>query len=737
MAKKRRVNLSVDPNIAPGGARQLSNIHPDAKKYLWTGKILHVDPETMCCSIIMNSGSNEFHDVPLPAAGGGGPRSWSGIIPEPGTKVVVGWYKVGGRGHKPAILEVLSSGVYPAREYEPFASVDPEEAASVLDLYPELADDPHYTWEPIRLKMRKAYPGDYLASSSSGTDLILDRDFTVTNRAGNEFKLRDADQTAVLQTINEFTSNAAGYYRRGLIKRNAYSFLQDLYPLDDATFSKAPYDIDPIDFYNQKLPADSPAFEILSRFGLIKDDGSRNFSPEDAISDYPYVVTPDGQRINYVTTEGYTESFSDWPYAYVEDRKELRHVSNGVLNVTEEGDGFQIDLEREVFIEDVHGTVVGNDFTTEDGRKTYKKVVKMKVFTTPLQGDVSPAPEFEPLSGFNDQQYLNSQALARLYRVQSPDNTNQYAFGINKEGRVFLHVPASQKGLPDDVGKSIDANILGLFKAVIGKDPNTQLSADIVLTGGLNLSVGRGPSGNSIELNLAGPVSRTVTGINSTDNSPAESLIVEGSASKTVSGNDFTYARGNIVRVSGASDATEADSISQSAGVGGYKLQVTGDLGINVLGKTQENYAQLKTTNLALGVTKTSLAGVDSNTVLAGSITRTVVAGTGITDTVTAGNMDLVVATGNMNLSVAAGSLNITNAAGSLAINAAAGPVTVSSSATVTINSGVSTIINTPTTKIGASVAGNAVAGIPGPPSPHLDFITGFPILGVPTVVIG
>lgn len=734
---RRRVNLPVDPNIAPGGARTMSTTHPDAKKYLWTGKILHVDPETMCCSISLSTGSNEFHDVPLPAPGGGGPRSWSGVIPEPGTKVIVGWYKVGSRGHKPVIIEVLTSGVFPAREYEPFASVDPEQAAEALELYPELEDDPHYNWEPIRLKLRKAYSGDFLASSSGGADILLDRDFTSSNRSGNEFKLRDSDQTAILQTINEFTSNAAGYYRRGLIKRNAYTFLQDLFPLTDETIGKAPYDIGEDVLFAQKVPTDSPAFGILREFGLITEDGTRTFDIQDGVVEFPYVVTSDGQRINYVTASDFTEGFDASGFAYVEDRKELRHISNGIMPVTEEGDGFQIDLDKEVFIEDVHGTVVGNDFTTIDGRKTYKKITRMRLFTDPLQGEVSPAPVFEPLDTLEDLKYIDSQALARLYRIQAPNNSNQYAFGINKEGRVFLHVPASQTGTIDDKGKSIDANIQGLLKAVIGKDPNTELSADLVLVGGLNLTIGRGPSGNSINLTLDGPVSRTITNINSAENTPAESLTVDGSCSKTVSGNDFTYVRGNIVRKSGASDTSEASSITHNAGTGGYKLMSAGDLGITVLGQAQENYAQLKYTKLTLGTIKQSVSGIDSNTMLAGSITRTVVAGTGITDTVTAGNMDLTVATGNMNLSVAAGTLNISNASGSLSINAAAGPITLNSSITTTINSGVSTVINTPTTKIGVSVSGNAVAGIPGPPIPHLDYITGIPILGIPTVVIG
>ncbi len=75
------IHMSPD-HKAIGGARAFSNDGPDAHKYLWAGHILHVDVETMVCSIRLDSGEGERHDVPLPAPGGSGPRSWSGSIPE-------------------------------------------------------------------------------------------------------------------------------------------------------------------------------------------------------------------------------------------------------------------------------------------------------------------------------------------------------------------------------------------------------------------------------------------------------------------------------------------------------------------------------------------------------------------------------------------------------------------------------------------------------------------------------
>lgn len=733
-SKKGQTHPSPDPKFL-GGARDFSTSHANAKKYLWAGHIIHVDTETMVCSVSLGTG--ERHDIPLPAAGGAGPRSWAGVIPEPGSKVIVGWKQFSTRGHSPYIVEIITSGVFPAREFEPWASMSPSDAAAALEAEPSLEDDPHYNFKPIRLKLKKAYPGDFLAQSSGGADLVLDKDATLTNRAGNEFKIRDADQTSVLQTLNEFTSNAAGYYRRGLIKRNAMSFLQDLFPLSDLTDVDAPYDVSQSDLFSQKVPTDSPAFSILRGFGLITSDGTRVFGADQGYKEYPYVVNPDGQRTNYVVQGENDKGFADVQLCYVEDRKEIRHVSNGVMSVTEEGDGFQIDIEKEVFIEDVHGTVVGNDFQSDAGRPLYKRIMSMKVFADPDQGAPSDGPIFEAVDMVDQFSVVDDVALARLYRIQSPTSSNQYAFGVTKEGKVLLHVPMTKVGGPQKAGKSVDANIVGLVKAVIGKDPNTQLSADLKLQGGLNVEVGRGPGSASIDMILHGPVRKQIVNDDDSGNTPAEDVSVGGSSSTRISGSSLYYVNGSSVKISGSLDATEADSISHNAGSGGYKFLSAGDVGRTTLGKTVEQYGQLHTSTYALGCVKQTLAGVDSNTVLSGSITRTVVAGAGIADSVTTGNLVSSVVTGNMLMSVATGNMSATVGAGNLSITAASGALTLSSSTSVSVNAGVNASINSPLTKIGALVVGNAVAGVPGPPSPHIDYVVGIPILGIPTVTIG
>lgn len=721
--KPNKLILTPDPK-KPGGTKEYGTDAKDAKSYLWAGTIIHVDTETMVCSVRLDSGQGERHDIPLPAAGGGGPRSWAGIIPEPGTKVVLGWKKFGHRSFVPYITEFLTVGTYSAREYEPFSTVIPSEAKAALAEYPDLIDDPHVNLNVLRLKSRKGYSGDFVASSSDGSDFILDRDVYFTNRAGNEFRLRDSDQTTVLQTRNEFVSNAAGYYRRGLIKRNAFNFLPDLYPLDS---KGKPATI---------IAKTHPAYNILLQFGLIKADGTQNFPNDPNNLLYPYMVMPDGQRISYITHGEQDQNFVDVPYGYIEDRTELRHISDGIMPVTEEGDGFQIDPPFPVFIEDVKGTVIGNDFQSDAGRPLYKRILTMRLFNNPDQATPSDGPIFEPVDLVTRLGIADDVALARLFRIVSPNGSNEYAFGVTKEGKVLIHVPKTKVGDPNEKGKSVDLNVAGLIKAIVGVDENSgNKSLDIKLQGGVSLDIGRMTDGTSIRLNLKGKITKIHNGNDAVGITNEE--IYGGSTHRSVSASHLHVIGGNHIENVGAEKVVQAFSSALNAGLGGMKNNCVGDAVLTILGKTQEQYGKLHTSTYALGKNKKSISGVDSTTVLAGSITRTVIAGAGISDTVTAGGIKQTIGVGNFSTTVGAGNLTATVGAGNLALTASAGAASLTSSLVTTITAGMVAAINAPVVKIGVIVIGTAVAGVPGPPTVYLDPITGLPALGLPNITIG
>lgn len=707
----------ADPNL--GSSARVSGLDAkDAHQYLWSGRIVSIDYETMVCTVRYDTGTGQRDDVPIPSSGGSGPRSWAGIIPEVGSKVILGWSKVGSRGYEPHIIQFMTPGVFSSREFELFSSIDPDLREAALAQDPTLEDDPDFGMNPVRLKLRKAYPGDFLASASGGADLLLDRDVLLTNRAGTEIRLRDADQTAILQTLNYFENSAAGYIKRGLITRNAFNLLPDL-GFDD-TFGI---------FARETNPT---AFDLLVSYGILKPDGTKNFPPE--LDDlYPYMVTPDGIRQSFIHHGETDKNWISVQDCYIEDRIELRHTSNGVMDVTDVGDGFQMD-RFDPFITDVKGTVVGNNPYSEEGRSLYKQILTMSLFDH--QENVWNSgikPKFTSVDtltrGTNDADTL---ALARLFTIKCPSNSNSFTFGITKEGRTFLYVPASTG---NDRGKSIDVYTSGKVRCAFGADPNDGVSLDMSCSGGMKLDLGRDIKGNSIDVRFNGMVSTTYVGNDS--NGLARKTTVGGSDYEAISASKFKSVNGTDAEIIGGNKIIEAQAISFNAGFGGIKLKSSGDVDDTILGKRVYKIAQLQQENYALGRTSFTLLGAQSSTVLAGSDTRTVVAGN-ISDSVGTGNMSLFVGAGNLSLGVGAGNASFTTGAGAITMATALGAATVASTALTTITSAAIAQIIAPLMRLGAIPTSAAVLGIPGPPGvPMLDYITGLPLIGSANIQTG
>lgn len=736
-----------------------STANSENKKLLWVGRISHVDAENMRCSVNMVTSPTVFHNVIIPAPGGAGPRSFAGLLPERGSMVVIGWTKYGEEIEKPVIVDYIMGGVYPARNYNTVSTMGLDQLQAALEEMPELEYDPEIFTEPIRVKFKKVYGGDFLAQSSRGADLTLDRDVHLVNRSGNEVRLRDSDQTLLVNVVNEYVSNAAGYYHRGLIKRSALSFQQELYPIVEATDVDEPWDIPDSYYYSRKIPSDpndpdySPAYKTLYNFGLIDAAGSKTFSQSQGIEEYPYVVLPDGIHTNYVYQGDPSEAWTAASDMYVEDRRELRHTSKGIMAVTEETDGMNIDLDPESqagverYIEDVHGTVVGNDFTNS-GRAYYKRVMYMRLFSRDQKTPIQSGPTYGYFgTDVNDQKIVDDQALARLYKIQSPTTSNQYVFGINKQGKVYLHIPAMSRGKDDERGTSVDANILGAVKAIIGKSPTTGLSMDLSLEGGLTTRIGRGagprtndgknPGTDSWNAEFQGPVRWTFKGDQGTQN-PSATLVIQtlGSESKATSGSSTEIIGSSKITVCGGQNVTEAESLVTSGGTGGIKSKSIGPAGYTFLGNCDYNHGKSVSISMATGRTATTVAGTDSTTVLAGDLTSKVVAGNYSNDVLT-GAISTKVVTGNMTMSCITGNMSATVGAGNLSLSCTGGPVSMTSGAATTITSAGTQSFAAPITKIGLITAGFAVVGIPGPPIPARDYITGLPLIGVGTVTVG
>jgi hypothetical protein len=360
----------------------------------------------------------------------------------------------------------------------------------------------------------------------------------------------------------------------------------------------------------------------------------------------------------------------------------------------------------------------------------------MTVFKNLEQGAPSDGPTFEAVDTVQDLNIMDDIGLARLFRVISPTSSNQYAFGVSKEGRVFVHIPKSRVGTPDMKGKSVDLNIQGLVKAIIGADSNSRnTSLDLKLVGGLNIDIGRNEAGNSIEVTLHGGVLRRIMN-NPSSNAPAFQDQIGGSSLRTISATDMAIVGGNSIEEIGGDKSIVATSVLNNAGAGGYKVTSAGDWGMTILGKTQHQFAQLQQSTWALGKMSMILAGIDTKTHLAGAYTHTIVAGAYST-TVATGAVSFTAAAGAMSFTVGAGSFSATVGAGALSLTAAGGPVSITSGLINSITAATMNVLTAPMHKIGASVAGFCMAGIPGPPGPMIDYLLGIPHLGIPTIIIG
>jgi len=690
----------------------------------------------MVCSIKFDSGTEEYHDVPLISTGGGGPTSYAGVIPQVGSRVIVEWLKVGLRDFKPVIVGFLTTNVTLGRDFAYFSAVEPSESQAAAAEDPSLLDDPEEPLGVKALKLRKAYPGDFLASSSGGSDILLDRDVNISNSSGVELNLRDADQSALLNSLTYHNITSAGVHSFGLVKRNAFNFLPDVYGPQPFARNK-PWEVDTGILTNLRVPSDTPAYTALLEQRLIKEDGSANF----VNPNYKFVTETDGIRTSYVFSNSlrldqtYEENSN---YLYTEDRRELKHTTDGVMSVLAESDGFDVDyFKNGYYIEDVVGTVVGNDSYTEDGRRYYKRVLGGRLFSTPSDKDISKGFQYVDLTtdalklGLTDRT-----ALARLFKITSPTSTNKYTFAVTKEGRVYLNIPASLSGDVDEVGRSVDMSIAGLVKAVIGSDTNFgDTSLDLVTKGGINLDIGTNSQGNSINLTLRGKIKRVYTN-EGTGDSPIVEDSVNGNMSLNVAGSHISYVQGGKTEnVEGVHNVSALGQV-QDIGPGGHAIQIAGDSTRNIIGSESKTVALPSGYTYLLGHQTDVMVGYHNTNLASGVMTRTVLAGVGLTDTVGTGTFTQSVGAGAMTANVASGSYAVSVGTGPIALSAAAGVIGITSQ-TNAISATVVNKFTAPITNIGAVQVGFAVAGVPGPPGPHLDYLTGLPILGLPTIQVG
>lgn len=517
-----------------GPRRDLDRMNPDHLPFHAIAKVMNINYEEEFFTLRIVQGSQEeFDRVPFPPIWpGAGKRHFLGAMPEVGDFCVVGWMvqesQEGKWGTKtPVIVGWITPGTWPGRDWlttSPF-SEDEYDFSSVKNRQAVRG-----AFNRVRHKLRHKQPGNIVAYSSQGSDLVLDESVTLANRRGNELILRDSDQAIVMRSLQQFHATAGGRTYHGMVQRDA-GFLQptmfsDGNLWDGRTQSEQGEPVHEVELPPAPEPEDflTPA-RMLAR--KLREDGSglgkSALNPPSRIDPYNflaqggyidakgYALTSDRESDTYYGGKPYFRVASgsranaaadpDVP-TLTEFRLELDHTSRGRLPVTEQTDGF--DAERiprsgvgtndpqgrsgRRYMDLVYGSVVGNDRFSEYGRQRYGLPLVANVFT----GD-SASPRIDPavIAANEDAGVVPTpieEHLATLFRMtpQTSQGAPDTFWGVNKKGQL----KASLSGPRDE--DSVQANIRG------GLRLNVEGQVSLGFTQGLKFSSKQGDNDRNI-----------------------------------------------------------------------------------------------------------------------------------------------------------------------------------------------------------------------------------------------
>lgn len=489
-------------------------------------RVKEVMYEDLKCTLVILTGESdiaEYAGVDLTLAGGGR-RHFFAAMPERGDTCYVGWAVRESSGtasaKTPVILGWAPSAPWMGHEWIPYQPMEPGEGMDTIRDRSVASG----TMERTRFKLRHLAPGNVMASSSQGSDFVLDEGVLLSNRRANEIRLRDEDQALVVRSLQQFHAMAGVRSYGGMVQREARLLPSTLWsdgvywdhpkqtglghiPLTQAQLSgNAPYPegmLTPGLIFRRDprgtqssfemardaiLPSILDPFDFLQWGALVTNQG---FRTEDTLPGgltntvyggkalYRVGLTDRGQVDNAISSaiNGRDAVPTE---ALTEYRVELTHTSDGTLPVTEQTDGFDADKlpnraptdgdplsgGAQTFIEWVLGSVIGNDPFSYTGKPLYGLPLKPVVFTD--SGEVSPA--MVSAVGFN----LRDHA-ATLFRLTPP-----------------VPGPTANGGGSTFTSFTKD----GRFKAYLAGGP---VSGEIATVGDLSLSIG-----GSLNLQLHG-----------------------------------------------------------------------------------------------------------------------------------------------------------------------------------------------------------------------------------------
>lgn len=499
--------------------KKLDDMNPDkgGNHGLGVARVVAIDYEEHYVSLRTVIGTEQdFNKVPVPLTyPGAGCRHFLGAMPEVGDYCIVGWLpqesseKFGG-SMTPVILTWILPGVWPGRDWITMSNfAEDEHDAGTSRNKEELRG----IFDQIRHKLRHIQPGNIVASSSQGADLVLDEDVLLSNRRGNEFMLRDSDQAVITRALQQFTALAGSRTYAGMVQRDALR-------LPTTMFSDGFVWDGPVQGYGGQAVHEDDLLEdaalpegfltpdpMLARF-MLGQEGLEGQVFQYSQHLDPYVFLRGG---GYIDEDGVAVDLNhknDAVYggkniyrigvasrdnitllpgvpSLTEHRIEVAHTSDGRLPVTEQTDGFDAERlpptdpdspgvsENAPYIEWVLGSVVGNDPFSGPGRKEYGFPLVAKVFDD--LGGVSPRIEAANIAapGRSGGTPLGEHA-ATLFKLTPPSGRLASTWwSVNKNGQVRINISGSPTGY------GVDAAIAGGLRLAVGGGLNLQLKGGI------------------------------------------------------------------------------------------------------------------------------------------------------------------------------------------------------------------------------------------------------------------
>lgn len=386
-------------NSTVGAMERSNKSKPDNNPWsIGIGRVQHINYEEMLVTLrIITGASGEFTRVPVPLTSPGvGMRHFLGAMPEVGDLCVCGWMTQSTMNtlgnvptRVPVILNWLPRGPWLGHDWMIEQPFSPDEHGFGTPRNQLVVEG---VFQRTRHKMRHMQPGNILASSGQGSDLVLDESATLANRRGNEIVLRDQDQALVARSLQQFHAMAGTRIYGGMVQRDATLLTRTLISdgllwdgnkqLDD---NGLPYYGGKLSFssengiFSEGLP-DNPFFpnnylqpsRILAK--RIEGDTQQNpaFQLNPRLDPYTFLQNGlfidqngyatgstginfnmgtgyGGKRMfrtaltkNNALTDGTTDT-SSTTQTFTEYRIEVAHTSDGRLPVTEQTDGFDAD----------------------------------------------------------------------------------------------------------------------------------------------------------------------------------------------------------------------------------------------------------------------------------------------------------------------------------------------------------------------------------------------------------